>query len=558
MFRCRTSGPPRPVRHRRGWRGGEILTRRRWLLAALVKSVITSVIFFTSLEIVLHAAYLARNAMVRLVPLPYALGDQYGPIPPWLDRLLILVPDDTLIWRNLANVHRTYVDVFSPVRTEQDRVALLRRFVPNLPDEFRANPTWRIDLSSQGYRTDEYTVAKPEGRVRIACLGDSWTFGMNVNRDQTYPSRLTARLREAQPDTNVEVLNFGVLGYSSFQGLQLLKTRVLALEPDILAIGFAMNDSEVAGYRDRDVITSTRPRLGTRLAEAAKDFEFYKLLRYLALSIRFRPTPVGEYIRDESESKSGAIDYDAIEPWTRVSPRDYEANIREMIRLQTSLGGKAVLIDNELWDESPYRPILRKISADTVVPLVDSLQIVADGKRRIERELEARLGLAPHELDPPPLPGPPGPPAPSATVIFRVFHGTFPVPGAMSIVGADPQLGDLVPNAVLMHDDGRDGDERAGDGVWSYTASFPAGKHVFYVYTNSGARGRWEGLDVPTIRHRTIPATAARGPVYLPIETFGQVYMQADNWHTNAKGYELIADAVARALVPQLTNHSGH
>ena len=53
---------------------------------------------------------------MRRVPLPYALGDEYGPVPPWLDRLMILVPDSTLIWRSLPNVHRTYVDIFSPAQ----------------------------------------------------------------------------------------------------------------------------------------------------------------------------------------------------------------------------------------------------------------------------------------------------------------------------------------------------------------------------------------------------------------------------------------------------------
>ena len=154
---------------------------------------------------------------MRRVPLPYSVGDQYGPIPPWLDRLLILVPDDTLIWRSLPNVRRTYVDIFSPAHSEQDRTALLRRFVPTLPAEFRDNPTWTIALNSEGYRSAEFSATKPPSTVRIACIGDSWTFGMNVDQERTYPSRLAAVLREQHPETTFELLNFGVLGYSSFQ-----------------------------------------------------------------------------------------------------------------------------------------------------------------------------------------------------------------------------------------------------------------------------------------------------------------------------------------------------
>ena len=497
--------------------------------------------------------------MVQLVPLPYALGDEYGPLPPWLDRLEILVPDEVLIWRSLPNVQRTYLDIFTPVRSERDRLALLRRFTPTIPRDFRANPTWHVELRSQGFRTGEYAPHAPAGTVRIACIGDSWTFGMNVDQDRTYPSRLLARLRPAPGGTNVEVLNFGVLGYSSFQGLQLLKSRVLGLSPDVLVIGFGMNDSEIAGYRDKDMTASGPPRLMARLSATVGPLEFFKLLNYLALLVRFHPTAVDEYIRNEAAEKSGAIDYETLEPWTRVSLRDYEWNIREMIRLQAARGGRSMLLDNELWDASPYRPILRRIAVETHAPLVDSLQIVADRKQAIERDLETRLGLArradrgserdgrsDRAVDP----------SGRVRVIFRVFQGNVPVARALSITGIDPGLGALVPNAIQMHDDGRNGDERAGDGVWSYETSLPRGAHVCYVYTNSGSHGLWEGLDVPSIRQVRIPGAAGADRIYLPIETFGQLYMQADNWHTNAEGYDLIAGAVAREILAKDTKET--
>ena len=39
--------------------------------------------------------------------------------------------------------------------------------------------------------------------------------------------------------------------------------------------------------------------------------------------------------------------------------------------------------------------------------------------------------------------------------------------------------------------------------------------------------------------------------VLLPIETFGHLYLQADNWHTDAVGYDLIAHAVADVISGQ-------
>src|SRR5712692_5108597 len=219
----------------------------RHALVTLGKSLLTTAIFFVLAEATVRTAYAVRSSLVTSIPLPYVMGDDYGPIPPWLDSQLILEPDAALIWRNTPNAHRRYVDIFSPVWRAEDRVALLHRFTPTLPPAFRQNPVWEISLNSEGDRGPDIAGAKRPAAIRIACIGDSWTFGMNVNQDRTYPGRLAALLRERHPSADIEMMDFGVLGYSSYQGLQLLKRRVLALDPDVVVVGFGMNDSEVAG-----------------------------------------------------------------------------------------------------------------------------------------------------------------------------------------------------------------------------------------------------------------------------------------------------------------------
>jgi lysophospholipase L1-like esterase len=515
------------------------------------KSVATTLIFFLLVEVAVRVIYAGRNAFVTYVPLPYVVGDDYGPIPPWLDALLILRPDPLLIWRNIPNARRNYVDIFTPARRDSDRMALLRRFAPWLPEEFRANPVWRIALNGEGFRTAPIETAKQPGVLRIACLGDSWTFGMNVDQDQMYPARLEALLNAQPPPgaRRVEVLNFGILGYTSFQGLQLLKTRVLDLHPDVLVVGFGMNDSDVAGYRDQDVVKPGVVGWRERVKAVTAHSESIALLKYFALALRFRPRPFGEFLKAEAKTDQGKsnadVDYDKLEPWTRVSPRDYNSNLREMIALARQQGARVVLLDNELWDGSPYRPVLRAISEQAHVPLVDSLQIIADARTRLERGLEAQLHLERAST--------PGAPELSAStadtpVVFRVHEDRYPVPKQMSIVGNHPALGNFSPNTIAMHDDGMNGDERAGDHVWSYRAMIPAGTRVRYVYTNSGQPGEWEGLDLPHVREMQVAAQPRGAPMYLPVETFGRLYMQADNWHTDAAGYDLIARAVAQTL----------
>jgi lysophospholipase L1-like esterase len=518
-------------------------------LRVIGKAVLTTVVFFLLVEIGLRAAYAGRNALVRYVPLPYVVGDSYGPIPPWLDNLLILRPDPALIWRNIANARRAYVDIFTPVRSDADRIALLRRFLPWLPEEFRSNPVWRIALNDEGFRSAPFPRSKRPGVLRIACIGDSWTFGMNVDQDRMYPARLQTLLAEQPSTRDVEVMNFGVLGYTSFQGLRLLKTRVLDLQPDVLVIGFGMNDSDVAGYRDQDVVASGPPRWQDRVKAVTSRSEAIALLKYVALMIRFRPQDMGHFLNVEAKADQGksnaTVNYDEMEAWTRVSPRDYDRNLREMIQLARGRGARVVLLDNEFWAESPYRAVLRTLSRDEHVPLVDSLQLIADERATIERGMEAQFMLAAAS-------SPPASTSAAATtavpVVFRVFENHYPVPKHLSIVGNHPSLGGFSPNTIAMRDDGMNGDEHAGDHVWSYRAMLPAGSRIRYVYTNSGAPGKWEGLDLPHVRELQVNAQPDGGPMYLPVESFGRLYMQADNWHTDARGYDLIARAIAAVL----------
>lgn len=561
-------------------------TRRGVLLRVLV--VVSALLPVMLLEVGIRVVYALRNARVEAVPRIYTLGN-LGDVPPWLDSLRILEPDDKLIWRGRPHAERKYLDVFSPVASEDERRALLARFAPSIPDALRANNLWHVRLNSEGFRERELPREKTAGTLRVVCIGDSWTFGTNVNVEESYPRRLEALLRREFPGREFEVFNLGMIGYSSFQGLEQLKRRALALEPDIVLIGFAMNDSVISGWRDRD--EAARPRLkGFGLRRfLSSNLETVKLLFYLTRGARRESPTVGEHLKalvnppEKSSTYEGwastealaADDYDKLEARTRVAPEDYERNIREIIALVRASGATPVLLHNELRAGSPYQSILHKIARTESVALVDICNLIGEAKRRIERELEAKLALQP--------------PTTSATtdkmmdatidamtdarmgarigarigaatvhdaggaeteVVFRVSAGERRVSRAVYLAGPHAQLGDAVPNRTAMYDDGTHGDQRAGDNVWTFTARFPRGAKIFYYYTESGAEGRWENLDVPKIRSLTV-GTDAPPRVFRPVETFGRIYMQADGWHTNADGYALIAEAVLDVLREQ-------
>jgi len=513
-------------------------------LKEFAQGLVATFLVFLFLEVLLRVVYLARNSAADYVPLPYTVGDDYGPIPPWLDRLRILDRDPTFVWKNRPNTQRRYVDMFSPVPSEQERVSLLRQFIPRFPELLERNPVWEIALNSQGFRDENFPERKSPSAFRIICLGDSWTFGANVGQQETYPQRLKALLKREFPEANFEVFNLGVLGYSSYQGLELLRRTVIHMKPDVLTIGYAWNDSSMAGYRDKDMANYRIPQMTKLVASVSESSESYKLLRYLALLLKYKPRSIGDRLKAEAASAESAddlTDYDKLEPWTRVAPKDYEKNIVDIIDLARSQGAEVILLYNELSQQSRYRTVLDKISKTKGLPLVDSSVLIAEARRRMEIELERKVDLRPN------LPNRARPDG-EIEVIFRLFADNWPVSKAMYVVGNHPKLANLVPNTIAMYDDGTHGDQRAGDHVWSYSGKFPLGTTLFYVYTNSGNAGKWEGLDVPSVRTFKVEATNNVGKIYKPIESFGKLYMQADRWHTDREGYELIAKALLENL----------
>ena len=287
------------------------------------------------------------------------------------------------------------------------------------------------------------------------------------------------------------------------------------------------------------------PKPGTAvIGRVLKQIELYKLLRYISLRLKYKPKPIDwhfKWIADHARWTEDVKNEDKREPWIQESLKDYERYHLEMIDLANSRGAEVMLLYNELSRGGPYLRVLQEISKAKGVPLVDSSVLIAEARSKMEEELEAKLNLRPPRAALAPT-------KVEIEVVFRVYMGKYPVPKSVYIVGDHPKLGNLVPNKVLMYDDGTHGDQRAGDTVWSYSATFAPGTRLFYIYINSGQEGKWEGLDVPEIREFTVEPANGRRQVYRPIESFGKMYMQADPWHTDATGYELIARALLEKL----------
>ncbi len=100
-------------------------------------------------------------------------------------------------------------------------------------------PRTRVRISEQGLRDERIDIPKPKGTRRLLCLGDSWTFGWGVEREDSFCSRLSGLLGGGW-----ETVNLGVPGQNSSQEVRRLELQGLQYEPDLVLVQHNVGDLE--------------------------------------------------------------------------------------------------------------------------------------------------------------------------------------------------------------------------------------------------------------------------------------------------------------------------
>jgi hypothetical protein len=107
------------------------------------------------------------------------------------------------------------------------------------PVVYGLNPAYP-KINALGFRGGPVTLPKPAGVYRILVLGDSVAYGPGVSRGEAFPQRLQAILAATHP--NIEVINTGVPGYSTYNEVEVYRAMGKRLAPDLVVLAFCMND----------------------------------------------------------------------------------------------------------------------------------------------------------------------------------------------------------------------------------------------------------------------------------------------------------------------------
>ncbi len=151
-------------------------------------------------------------------------------------------------------------------------------------------------INAAGYRGPELPLEKTPGRLRVATLGDSSTFGMGVRYDESYSGQLPAAL--AAHGIDAEVLCGGVIGFTIRQGLERYDELIRPYDPDVVVCAFgAVNEHlpAVGGLPDEE-------KIGVNEAYRSEAARFYRRMRKQVRALHLFAW-VGDRLQAESEEQ---------------------------------------------------------------------------------------------------------------------------------------------------------------------------------------------------------------------------------------------------------------
>ncbi len=237
-----------------------------------------------------------------------------------------------------------------------------------------------IATNSAGIRDErEFDTEKPDRTLRIVAIGDSFTMGVGVQRDESFLALAEHSLSERMSEHNVEIVNLGVPGHRTAQSIALLNDKGLPLNPDIVILNF---------YVGNDITQNASPT-NSQVVDG--------YIRGMRRSSGILPGGIRDFLQMNSHL------YQLIWPiQRRIFEPDYEEKLLASQRRRFE-----IYSDEQSWDSDLWQPTfdllaqLKQIAADadalllvTVIPediqlsddrWVQAESMVSDGANQYDR-----------------------------------------------------------------------------------------------------------------------------------------------------------------------------
>src|SRR5262249_28547739 len=159
------------------------------------------------------------------------------------------------------------------------------------------------DINSFGMRDKEFDINEINNLYKIAVIGDSHTYSINVkNIEDTFPYRIEEYINKNMGQRIVKVLNFGVPGYNTAQELEVLKSKALMFKPKLVILQYHINDMHICNY-----IQPKYEKLHSLIYKSKFLVTLWKNILYSSLGKRFLLEWVGEHLPDALLFQEGLV-----------------------------------------------------------------------------------------------------------------------------------------------------------------------------------------------------------------------------------------------------------
>jgi len=214
----------------------------------------------------------------------------------------------------------------------------------------RSGMTYHVSINSRGTRGPEFDAVKKPGARRVVLMGDSITFGWDVDYAESYAHLLGVFLSRAMGEGAVQVVNAGIPGYTSHQGVLQFRQWIRDLNPDVLVFAFSHNDEIDVRFN-----ASAEAKTLSDAEMMPRDMGPYAFRQALldarpGLVQRLRSTALYEWIRGQvagavgSDNPMPAAEPDPEAVKRRVSAKEFGNNLLEMGELTRERGMDLVFL----------------------------------------------------------------------------------------------------------------------------------------------------------------------------------------------------------------------
>jgi hypothetical protein len=203
--------------------------------------------------------------------------------------------------------------------------------------EVNQDDTW-YRINEFGLRDREGSGKNPKKGIRIAAIGDSYTFGLGVPLEDTWVKQLERVLAARTIGCPVEVLNFGINGFDTEQEIILLERKVMGFKPDLIVWAYCLNDVGIFSREQSDINTfkGYDQFMTTGVAwldEVLAKSRLYRLVKDRLYSRLYVPSGVFKALKTEYYSK------DEKEVW-RVGYEQHLINLYKSEVMQRTIQGR--------------------------------------------------------------------------------------------------------------------------------------------------------------------------------------------------------------------------